>query len=301
MFEWGPEGGCELGSVAIPPIARAVVLCAGKTCFRALRVEGTAVGEAADHAGLAGKAPVLFAGELEFDINEELVLWSNMSGTCHLKDEFWGQANLPPALFWRFVDATDASSLPTGALVRPLRDGQCLLKWNHQHNLSSAPTPPAEDAVQRTENAVGVALVTCARERCDACRRFVTRAMEAVRNMCNAPASSEGVSLERMLSQAMSLDTRDAVTNSPPAKRLRVHASAAPASSVGPRTLLDRLSSGGGNIGVQADVDAVPTRRAQESTQTIVEKLHMYLDTEYPSPRHYQIHLRIVYVELPVV
>ena len=55
MFEWGQGGGCELGSVAIQPGARAVVLCADETCFRALRVEGTAVGEAVGHAGLAAK------------------------------------------------------------------------------------------------------------------------------------------------------------------------------------------------------------------------------------------------------
>merc|ERR1712054_620198 len=57
-------------------------------------------GDAAGHPNLATEHGVLYAGEVEFDENGDVVRWSNLSGTYQCPDHMAFQAGLPLDRFW---------------------------------------------------------------------------------------------------------------------------------------------------------------------------------------------------------
>ena len=61
-----------------------------------------AFGSSCGHPNLANEQDVLFAGEIEFDSEERIIRWSNLSGTYHPSEELANQAGLPMDMFWAF-------------------------------------------------------------------------------------------------------------------------------------------------------------------------------------------------------
>jgi len=67
-------------------------------------------GEACGHPSLACEQPVLYAGEVEFDENQELVRWCNLSGTYRCPDGKAFQAGLPLDKMWAvLLDSEEAT------------------------------------------------------------------------------------------------------------------------------------------------------------------------------------------------
>ena len=61
-----------------------------------------AFGSSCGHPNLANEQDVLFAGEIEFDGEERIIRWNNLSGTYHAPEELANQAGLPMDMFWAF-------------------------------------------------------------------------------------------------------------------------------------------------------------------------------------------------------
>ena len=96
-FPWVNEGGpCRPVLEFIEPGTYATVRTWGSTGFRILRTGPSRLGEAGGHAALACEEPVVFAGEIEVGLNNELVSWTTVSGTCQMPSEHVFQSLLPP-------------------------------------------------------------------------------------------------------------------------------------------------------------------------------------------------------------
>jgi len=61
-------------------------------------------GSACGHPALASEMPVLFAGEMEFDGENTLQRWNNVSGTYKCKDKMAFQTGLPIEKLWSVVE-----------------------------------------------------------------------------------------------------------------------------------------------------------------------------------------------------
>jgi len=61
-----------------------------------------AFGSSCGHPNLANEQDVLFAGEIEFDSEERIIRWNNLSGTYQASEELANQAGLPMDMFWAF-------------------------------------------------------------------------------------------------------------------------------------------------------------------------------------------------------
>ena len=59
-------------------------------------------GSSCGHPKLANEQDVLFAGEIEFDSEERIIKWNNLSGTYQAPEELANQAGLPMDMFWAF-------------------------------------------------------------------------------------------------------------------------------------------------------------------------------------------------------
>ena len=84
----------------------------GKPFFRRTLM-AFAFGMACDHPKLANDQDVIFAGEIEFDGEERIVRWNNLSGTYQAPDDLASQAGLPMDRFWAFRKTPKATRLPT--------------------------------------------------------------------------------------------------------------------------------------------------------------------------------------------
>ena len=115
------------------PGVYAIVRCPGEEFFRGLFTEPAALGGAGGHAGLACEEPVLFAGEIEIDHENNLTAWTSVSGIYQQPAGYCDQSGLTRDLFYRLVPAEelDRSSRSysltflwrMGASSRALRQG----------------------------------------------------------------------------------------------------------------------------------------------------------------------------------
>ncbi|KAL3893139.1 MAG: hypothetical protein SGPRY_014434 [Prymnesium sp.] len=68
--------------------------------FLRLTIHAKSFGECSGHTWLASEMPVLYAGEMEFDDDSQLIRWNNLSGTYQPDDAMSYQTGLPLELFW---------------------------------------------------------------------------------------------------------------------------------------------------------------------------------------------------------
>jgi len=78
----------------------------GKPVFR-VTLMSFAFGNACGHPKLANEQSVLFAGEIEFDGQERITRWNNLSGTYQSPEELARQAGLPMDKFWAYRKTLD--------------------------------------------------------------------------------------------------------------------------------------------------------------------------------------------------
>ena len=112
----------HIAQVVLPAGTYAVVKCAGEKSFRALHTAPAALGHAAGHAGLAAEGPVVFAGEVQLGASQDLLAWTNVTGTYHFPEAMAHQSDLPPSMFWAFRPRclADAATHPCeGSIALP--------------------------------------------------------------------------------------------------------------------------------------------------------------------------------------
>ena len=85
--------------IRIRPGSHAFVRVVGEPYLRVGLFAAT-FGEACGHRQLANEQPVLYAGEIEFGENGELLRWSNLTGTYRCPDSHASQAGMPLDRFW---------------------------------------------------------------------------------------------------------------------------------------------------------------------------------------------------------
>ena len=95
------------GSHPFVKLAGEGFLRVGRTAF--------AFGEACGHPTLAKETPVLYAGEIEVDEDDNLTRWNNVSGTYKCPDAMCFQAGLPLDTFYAVVE-NEASIAKEGGL-----------------------------------------------------------------------------------------------------------------------------------------------------------------------------------------
>jgi hypothetical protein len=116
-----------MGNVHLAAGAYAVVKCAGEDFFRGILTEPARLGEAGGHAGLAAEHAVVFAGEIYVGEDMKLVAWCAVSGTYQIPLGFAAQSRLPLPLYWKFIEADRATSMPAPLRLHMLRGGHALL------------------------------------------------------------------------------------------------------------------------------------------------------------------------------
>jgi len=98
----------EVGKeMKIKPGSHAFVVMEGESFLR-VSLMAAEFGKAAGHPQLALEQPCLYAGEIEFDEDQKITRWNNMSGTYKSSDSMAYQARLPLDKFWALVPTPSA-------------------------------------------------------------------------------------------------------------------------------------------------------------------------------------------------